>query len=301
MNFINQAVNSVSLSVPADSFQFHSALVKLKDNRGWLSCIQDIFSATVKELSSRWQRQYNPLKGNARDLFPTLQSDSNTYAIDEKQWRNSSRLIVLIHGLNSSPLAWTNYLEEISKFEDQASCFVPYVLKKGYCKCKEAARPILDVVQKYADQYPDNPIFLVGHSNGARIAAYIEQKLNADDIRVVSIAGPHCGSKLVSWLSMLRLAGLFGMPDDLVEELAYEGQWAVNKLKKWQEQQGTDIKRKVERVFFASADDWRIFPANTCFPRLPNSSYYLMSGESHVTIIDAVRPKVLGLLKGNVA
>jgi hypothetical protein len=48
----------------------------------------------------------------------------------------------------------------------------------------------------------------------------------------------------------------------------------------------------LKRIFLASIDDWSVFPSKTSFPNLPNS-HYLMSRESHVTIIDAVREEVL--------
>lgn len=40
----------------------------VQDNRSWLGCIRDFTIASVKELYSRWQRQYNPTKTS----FPTL-------------------------------------------------------------------------------------------------------------------------------------------------------------------------------------------------------------------------------------
>lgn len=272
-------------------------LVSFSDNRSWLSRIKDFSFATVKELKCRLQRQYNPLRVNVHNSFPVLQANSNTYHIDEQQWVKSKKLVVLIHGLNSSPLAWTDYLEEKSKFENNVSYFTPFVYKKGYCKCKEAARPILEVVKRYADQYPSNPIILVGHSNGARIAAYIEQKLDVDNIRLISIAGPHCGSMLINWINALGLTRFLGISAKLVEELTFQGSWAKRKLIKWHDQQqNISTKRNIERVFFASYDDWRIFPNQTSFPKLPNSSYFCVSGESHVTIIEAVKQKVLSYI-----
>lgn len=274
-----------------------TSLETFNDHRSWLSRIIDFSLASVKEFKNRWYRQYNPLRVNVHNLFPALQANSNTYDIDVKQWQNSTKLVVLIHGLNSSPLAWTSYLEEKPKLGDNVSWFVPFVNKKGYCKCKEAARPILEVVQSYANQYPNNPIILVGHSNGARIAAYIEQKLDANNIRLISIAGPHYGSKIINWMSALGLTKRLGIPAEMVEELTYQGTWAHKKLIKWREKYKNEpTKTNVDHVFFASLDDWRIFPNQTSFPKLPNSSYHCVSGESHVTIVEAVKERVLSYI-----
>jgi hypothetical protein len=49
----------------------------------------------------------------------------------------------------------------------------------------------------------------------------------------------------------------------------------------------------VKRIFIASADDLRIFPSGTSFPNLPSSTYLLVSGESHVTIVEADYEKVI--------
>ena len=272
-----------------------SPLLKFTDNRGFFRRIIDFFLATIREMNSRRQRIHNPLRANARQIFPSIHPFSNAYEIDEKQWQTNSKLVVLIHGLNSSPLAWTKYIDELTKPEFNVSCFAPYVYNKGYCKRKEAAQPILDVVQRYATRYPTRPILLIGHSFGAGIAAYIERELDAKDIRLISIAGPHCGTKLINWADHIGFKEPFGFTASMVEELRYQGTWARKQISKWRTKQKEDQNtgKKVTRVFFASADDWRIFPNETSFPNLPNSSYYLLGGESHVTIIDAVRQHVL--------
>lgn len=271
--------------------------VRLDDKRGWLRRFQDLSSATIKDIKSRWQRQYNPLKVKQCDLFPALNLETKAYEVDERQWINSTKLIVLIHGLNSSPLAWSKYLEEISKL-DNVSYFAPYVYKKGYCKCKEAARPILEVIQKYEKKCPGNPIYLAGHSYGAIVAADIELKLKARNIRLISIAGPYGGSKLINWISLLHLGRCFGISSKKARELAYQGPWITKKLTKWRshDQQGDAHSKTIERVFFGSSADLRVFPTESNFPNLSHSSHHLTHGESHVTIIDAVREQVLSYM-----
>jgi len=152
-------------------------LVKLADPRGLIDRIKDVIVSAKKEQASRKSRKHNPLKLKAQDLFPKLKEPIKAYDASELPCLKepSSKLVVLIHGLNSSPLAWSGYLDKLSTQIHKTSYFAPYVYKKGYCKVAEAAIPILNVVQAYADQYPNSCIYLVGHSNGARIAAYIER------------------------------------------------------------------------------------------------------------------------------
>ena len=149
-------------------------------------------------------------------------------------------------------------------------------------------------MQNYSDRYPSNPIFLIGHSNGARIAAYIEQKLNAKFIRLISIAGPHCGTQLVNRVSMLGLDTCFGFTCKMTKEFLYKGPFAIKKLVKWQSRHVmyARMQKSVKRIFFASVDDWRIYPNETSFPALPGSQYVLVRGESHITIIDSLRANV---------
>jgi len=278
-------------------------LIHLPDNRSYLNRIKDFSIANLKEFNNRWQRQHNPLNERANEIFPRLRISLNDIHYDEYHfsWKTSNEsqmLVVFIHGLNSSPLAWSNYLKEFPLDDPKASCFVPFVYKRGYCQLKTAADPILDVVQDYANDHPHNPIFLVGHSNGARIAAYLEQKIHAKCIRLISIAGPHCGSKLINWMALMRLTQHFGFTREMVDEYLYKNPWVTNKLIKWQNKQKLKLNegRDIKRIFFAAADDWRIFPTETSFPYLPNSEYHLMKGESHVTIIDAVANSVVAYI-----
>jgi pimeloyl-ACP methyl ester carboxylesterase len=180
------------------SFASFEYLIALPDNRGVLSRIRDFFLARIRDFASRWQRSSNPLIGRA---FPILNEKTMSY--DENYpWRDgkSRLLIVMIPGLNSSPLAFSNYFTEK---DPGVSCFTPHIYKKGYCPVKEAAAPLIKPVQSYADQYPDNPIVIIGHSQGAKIGARLERKLKAKKIHFISIAGPHGGS----WMTQFPAPG----------------------------------------------------------------------------------------------
>ncbi len=279
----------------------NSNLLRLKDNRNCFRVMRDALAAAVKEVRSRWMRRYNPLRADAKSLFPSLETVVGSDGITMSAYPplaaiTSSKLIVLIHGLNSSLLAWTEYLTAIKRREPDASCFVPFVLDRGYCPLEDAAVPILRVVQDYVHQYPDNPVIIIGHSNGGRIAAHIEQELEAVDVRLVSISAPHGGCKIVNWLTRFGLCALFGLHPAMVRELTYGGPWVSASVDRWQRMARNENRTRVTRCFFASCDDWRVFPYETSFPILPNSTYRLVSGESHVTIIDAVRDRVLSFI-----
>lgn len=281
-------------SIKKTDFSADNKLINLADNRSRIAYSASVCLSIYKECMQRLQRANNPFKRKAQSLFPVLQGNK-TYADNFQPWQNgcSSRLIVLIHGLNSSPLCWTKYIQKLFECEKSTSYFIPYVYKKGYCKLKKASQPIFNVIKNYADQYPHNPIILVGHSNGARIAQYIERKLEAKNVKLISIAGPHFGSKLVNWITYLHLNSWFGLSASMTNELKYNSEWVNRKLIKWQKNSVRNEDNSVKRIFFASADDLRIFPNDTSFPILPSSTYILIGGESHVTIVDALCEKVL--------
>jgi len=97
------------------------------------------------------------------------------------------------------------------------------------------------------------------------------------------------------WISILGMEKIFRLTPEMTEELSYLGDWPTQELIKWQAMQENTEKR-VDRLFFATASDSRIFPIETSFPNLPNSSYFLVAQESHVTIIDGVKESVLSYI-----
>ena len=282
-------------------------LIHLKDPRSVKSRFQDLWISIQEEITSRNLRKSNPLRACKDQLFPKLQKEqaphlSLRYDTTNQPWienKDSEKLALFIHGLNSSPLSFSLYLEELKKRSHTTSYFIPYVHQKGYSKLSEAADPILDVAQTYAHLYPKNPIFLIGHSNGARIASYIEKRLKANNIHLLSIAGPHGGSIRFKVIKALRLSSFFHLPEEITQELSYLSSFATDSLIEWQTQANNIEDRKISRLFFATADDWRVFPSKTCFPKLPNSSYYLISKASHVTILEKTLPFILSYIESN--
>jgi hypothetical protein len=218
--------------------------------------------AFFKEIKSRFLRKYNTIK------------------IHKWKINGSNKLVVFIHGVNSSPLSWSEYF----KHEPSYDYFVPNVYKKGNCSIEKASHPILNDVQNYVERYPNNYIILVGHSNGARIATYVEQNLVAKNICLVSIAGPHHGTKLVNLAKWCGITKYLNFSCKLLDELTYDGNGRCK------------FKNTTIKHFFASKNDMRVFPNDTSLPLEQNSTYYLIHGESHVTIIDSVKNEVLCII-----
>lgn len=273
----------------------------MQDPRDKMTRTWDLCSAIFKELRSRWQRRYHPDKGKALSLYPVPRWEglSLIYNDNEYPWcqRSSSGLVVFIHGLNSSPLTWTKYCKIIQERNPGILCFAPNVYKKGYCSVKRAAEPILKAVRNYQQGNPDAPIWLVGHSFGAKIAARIECKLGAKNIVVISIAGPHGGTALQKIIHRLGADGLFGLSAELLQELIPYGEKSLKACRKWQKHSIRNFSSACRRIFYAAVEDGCIFPSQLCFPRLVNSSYHLVAAQTHTTIVDAVCEDVCDKIK----
>ena len=92
------------------------SLIKLDDTRSLLTRIIYLSTAEINEQYSRRLRESNPLRTRAMEVFPLLLTTASGMHYDEdKQPGKDGRsriLLVFIHGLNSSPLAWSNYLND---------------------------------------------------------------------------------------------------------------------------------------------------------------------------------------------
>ncbi|MEC7839605.1 MAG: hypothetical protein VX777_06165 [Chlamydiota bacterium] len=266
--------------------------VELSDGRKSPKKCYDLLKSQIDEMCFRWSNRKADDNQFENRSIVALQGDS--YGVDTLSWNRdegSKKLVVFIHGLNGSPTIWNRYLLKLESESNQATTFAPYVKDKGYCKLKEAALPILEAVQNYISKYPDNSVTLVGYSNGASIAGYIERKINTKKVTLVSIAGAFNGTMLIDRINATPgLEKPLGISKDLHHEWMFDNDWHRKRVKKWQ---AGESAAEVKRIFFATANDICVYPFKTSFPYLPNSEYLLLSTGSHLTIIDEVFESVI--------
>lgn len=269
---------------------------EVNDKRGWCKSSADFFSSLSKEAVARLDRKNNPLIGRSEKIFTKYKiTEENEVYYDPEDfpWKDQSSegLIIFIHGLNSSPLAWSNYFLELQSAKPSYHYFLPYVYEKGYCTLEQAALPILNAIEAYFARFPQNEVFIVGHSNGARILAYLDCELDQKyKINLASIAGPFLGSQMVARLSNFGLISFFGFSEAMTKEFEYEGSFAKSLLRKWL---GKMPRENCRAIFFASKADFRITPTCTSLPSKPGSEYVLFDDESHVTILDASKEYII--------
>lgn len=219
--------------------------------------------------------------------------DKNSYNLPSQQpIKNNKGLFVILHGLMGSPkICGINYLQYIKKEYPEYEIYVPYVPNKGNCKFEDAAEPILNLVLDYTNQNPGNSINLIGISNGARIAAYIDIKLRHlnVNVRLTGIAGVFFGSSTMSTLSNLHLAQLIIHPE-VVSELQAGSEWCKNLISELQFPCGCGS-RSYE--FYATVNDYYIPNFSSCFPSIPNAKYNLKSGQDHLSLAQSIMEEVV--------
>jgi triacylglycerol esterase/lipase EstA (alpha/beta hydrolase family) len=243
--------------------------------------IADYSRARSKLMSAVHTLYYHKITDTPAHLLPD--TSNPTFSTDKEG------LIVYIHGLGSNPkIGRYVYGKEIQKqAPNRYNIWVPDVVKKGNCSLEEAANPILAVVRKYIEDNPGKPVQLIGHSNGGRIAAYIEthtRDMNVN-MRVTGIAGVFKGTDAVAIGKILGLATLF-LSSTLTDELQTNSPLSKELIR--------DMRQKIENgsrtyTFYATVDDIAIPNYYSCIPKIDqNEEYVVKKGCSHNSIQHAV-------------
>ncbi len=213
----------------------------------------------------------------------------------EKVWKAESQgLYVLVHGLKSHPAVWDEHRDKILREQPNHDLFIPYVPHNGNCSVEDATNPILEKVVDYAKKFPNNPICLLGTSNGGRIVHKLDNQLRAlapaSRVMVSTIAGVHFGStKMTAIHNSSFLKFFWGIRKTLSEELSFGSQKAREILDAMQQPLQEGTKRKY--AFYGTTEDSLAIPLNTVFPKVgvdKEVSYLLVYGYGHCSLISRV-------------
>ena len=192
-------------------------------------------------------------------------------------------LIVFLHGLNSHPSIWNKHLHSFSKQFPQDLLWAPEILLKGNCSLARASKPILfqlrNYLQKIIEEKKKPFVVLIGASNGARIALNLELRTRSlsSDIFIISIAGPHQGTKRIPFR-------YFQTDFELYQELNFQSIFSSLFLQKLQRPLAISTFRKY--VFYGSLDDIQVSPPISAFPRIyQEEDFYLLQGTDHNGLI----------------
>lgn len=224
---------------------------------------------------------------------------------------NTKKLIVCIHGLDSSPFQFKKIINKIEKIEDPSrAIFAPYVLQKGNATLDEMCEEIYNSIKPWTEHGQGKKLILIGFSNGARIALALEAllakeaalaKINNNNIKKIEsffIAGACQGSSRVDLAHRLGLSCL--LSENIAKEIPTTSE-RNKRLKEDWEKYTKEHFIKREHTLFASSDDWVIPNIESSLPTLNHSTtrYAIVTGHGHLSILNRVTKKIAQLVTLN--
>lgn len=198
-------------------------------------------------------------------------------------------LVVLIHGIGGTPAAFSRYIRHVidTYSNDEVQLFVPNVVNRGFCSLETASKPVFDAVQEFSVRHPNTTIMLVGHSNGARIALYVDRRLDTKCVSVLSIAGPHEGTGFADLLSFFGVSRMLGHPS-WIEEMRRNSTFPAEQIEYLRQDERGEKRNQCGNIHFVSSYmDMRVYP--------PFDPYHVVKGrhsnvwidsESHASLVD---------------
>ncbi|MES2121687.1 MAG: alpha/beta hydrolase [Chlamydiota bacterium] len=215
----------------------------------------------------------------------------NPYATGDNIALSEKKLIVCLHGLNSSPLQYKQILDSIHKRAPwEHNIYIPYVKDRGNAKLDDMVDPIFEKIEKWAQAGGEKELVLVGISNGGRIARAIEARLRNSDckrtissLRFVSIVGACKGSTLSNLAHRLGLSRL--MSPNIAEEMPTDSKrFAQLNQELAKAPDYYDYRR--DYIFIASPHDWMVPNYNSTLMEVPHflARYAIIPGHGHNSI-----------------
>ncbi len=185
------------------------------------------------------------------------------YATGDNITLSEKKLIVCLHGLNSSPLQFKHILEGIHRrAPEERNVYIPHIRDKGNAPLDDMVDPVFEKIEKWAQAGGEKELVLVGISNGGRIARAIEARLRTSDckrnlssLRFVSIVGACKGSTLSNLAHRLHLSRLMS-PNIAAEMPTDSKRFAQLNQDLAKAPDYYDCRR--DYTFFASPHDWMV-------------------------------------------
>jgi len=257
---------------------------------------------------SRWKgEQFLAVAKNEQDetfYYPLCQLPWNTSRPNKSQGLN-----LCIHGLNGSPLHWTRFSKQMKKEHPEMDTLTPHVTLKGNCPIEIAAEPLLTIVEDYLKKHPGHPVNIIGTSNGGRIAAYIESRLDPTlmqgvSLTITSIAGVHYGTTVIDLLKKIGLLRFAKIDAELAKDFEWGSKTAQKLHSDWREKQLVWQQEdcNVRHLFCASTEDEQVQNNAASLPLPPSTvsdnenlvyAQKVYHGESHTSIVEHVQKDVM--------
>ncbi|MBA3602762.1 MAG: hypothetical protein H0W50_03800 [Parachlamydiaceae bacterium] len=319
MSFTSVIKNNFSQSGVDLRIHLNFGLIDTKDNRSILTKIKDIVLTIFNEICILFNKFISRLYAKItkqRYLTPVLNTVDGKYHYPDADlpWskdEESKGLFLCLHGLHGHPSDFQKYATKHRQENQGAHVCVPFIAKSGNCALKISGDPVLELVEKYLEKFPGNPVTIIGTSNGGRIAQYVESRLDhemVNQLSVVTLAGLHFGTTFIAFLERLRLLWIPCLDSELTKEFRWNSPMAQAELKLWSDKQKIwdDQDKKVRHLFCATTNDEHVWTNSSSLPYSQHSthSYSVYSGQSHSSIVPYALPEVfkwltLGCHKSN--
>jgi hypothetical protein len=188
------------------------------------------------------------------------------------------------------------------KYQNKITIFQPPITKKGNCSLEEAATPIYDQIVEWSKTHPNQPIVVIGGSNGARLSGYIASMLKTkaaieNPIQACCIAGPFYGTKMINqpgfpgWMGgyIWRWVVKNIIYCDIVyEELSWKSDKAIEVIKAMQ----AGGKAGVRFKFYSSLADLQIQSLVSANPSIQGAEYYFSRVEGHSSLVRTAQEEI---------
>jgi hypothetical protein len=264
-----------------------------------LSSIKDEFQEHLS-LSSILSIECVEIYSIARSLSKRVMSwirptDLNIFSSEDYHWKkNSEGLYLFVHGLQSHPHVWHDYIDQLKEKNPNVDIKAPYVTKRGNCSLEEATEPLKKMVLDYIEKHPGKPICFIGTSNGGRIIAFLSTFLRGykTAIKVCSIAGVFLGTSVIKTIKKWGISRLLRLTNVILEELDEGSDVSAKLMSKMQASLKTGNIRSFD--FFAAHKDRKVSNPLSSLPIIKKGEeHFLVVGTGHSSIVPIVKDFVL--------
>lgn len=221
--------------------------------------------------------------------------DLKVFSSEDYNWKeNSEGLYLFVHGLQSHPHVWHDYINQLKETNPNVDIKAPYIKKRGNCSLEEATEPLKGMVLDYIDKNPGKPICFIGTSNGGRIIAFLSILLKGYNtaIKVCSIAGVFLGTSLIGVIKKWGISKILSLTSVILEELDEGSDVSAKLVSEMQDPLKTGDIRSFD--FFAAHKDRKVPNPLSSLPIIEKGEeHFLVVGTGHSSIVPVVKNFVL--------
>ena len=278
------------------------------DNRGCFQQAYNITQALFRGCAYFGETYYEIIRPpviHNMHLHPKPSLETKEYCLDELPWnksQDSAGLCLCLHGLDATFRQWEKFTQQIPQQFPTVHYLAPTILHAGNCSLEDAAMPVVKIVKDYLTKFPGNHLFLIGSSNGARVASFLEVHLNPQlfqsgaSLTVISIGGVHGGTKMMDIANRVCCDPCFKKHPAVRQELSFNSDSSLQLCSQLRDKQ-LQWKVPVTHIFYTTTEDHLVRPLSSTLPKITEGIYKIISGHTHETLVDAVLPEVIEWLK----